>query len=101
MNKANSDFLGGLFTGLIITAVVATIIGRLCWINDNEGFENKLVIQYHNPHKKYDRSLILDMIDNSGITTNFINKKMTMTTWTMKLELSNPNNIHMTNPKND
>lgn len=101
MNKENRDFFIGILVGVLISCTILTLVGVIKRSAENSGYENKLVIKYHNPHKKYDRSLILDMIDNSGITTNFINKKMTMTTWTMKLELSNPNNIHMTNPKNN
>ena len=92
MDKANSDFLSGLLVGIVISAAIAASIGIMCWVNDNKGFENKLVIQYHNPHKEYDRSLVLDMIDNSGIQTNFINKETSMTPWMMKWELSNPIN---------
>ena len=93
MDKANSDFLGGLLTGVIISAAVAVFIGIMCWINDNVGFENKLVIKYYNPTKEYDREMVQNMVNDSQVYTNFAIKEMKMDKYWIEYKMYNPSGI--------
>ena len=92
MDKENSDFCWGAFTGALISIIAGLSIALICWVNSNRGFENKLVIQYHNPNKEYDRQMVMEMVNNSGIATNFINKEVSMSPWRIEWELTNPIN---------
>ena len=66
------------------------LIGIFAWESSNTGYENKLVIQYHNPNVKYDREMVEKMLEVSGISTNFINKEIELSQWRMELRFTNP-----------
>ena len=86
----NYDFIGGFIAGfgLMVLAVVITFIVR----NSNEysGYTDKMVIEYHCPSKEYERTLIHNLVHESGIQTNFVNKEVTMGKWGVKYRLTNP-----------
>ena len=90
MNKENSDFCWGVFTGVIISTIVGVFIAIMCWVNANKGFENKLVIQYYNPNKEYDREMVRNMVNASGIQTNFTNKTFSMDKYWIEYRMTNP-----------
>ena len=90
MDKANSDFLSGLLVGIVISAAIAAGIGIMCWVNDNKGFENKLVVKYQNPNKEYDREMVLNMINDSQVWTNFVVKEIKMDKHGIEYHMTNP-----------
>lgn len=67
-------------------------ISIMIWCHENSGYRNKLIIQYHSPCQEYDRKMILDLVNNSGITTNFINKTHTMSPYRTEWRMTNPDN---------
>ena len=88
----NGEFIGGFIAGigLMVLAVVITFVVRNC--NENSGYTDKMVIEYHNPSKPYERKLINDLVNASGIQTNFVNKEVTMDKWRITYRLTNPDN---------
>jgi hypothetical protein len=86
----NYDFIGGFIAGigLMVLAVVITFVVRNC--NENSGYTDKMVIEYHCPGKEYERKLIHDLVNGSGIQTNFVNKEVSMDKWGVKYRLTNP-----------
>jgi hypothetical protein len=88
----DSDFGYGLFTGLIVTSFLAITGFIIHGANENSGYKDKMVIEYHCPDKEYERHLILDMVNGSGIQTNFVNKEVTMGKYYIKYRLTNPKN---------
>ena len=89
-NCMNSEFIGGFIAGigLMVLISVTTLVVMNC--NECSGYKDKMTIEYHNPSKPYDRKLIDDMVNASGIQTNFINKEVTMDKWRIKYRLTNP-----------
>lgn len=76
--------------GVVIVMVLLATIGIIRFADENSGYENKLVIKYHNPHTKYDREMVQKMVDVSGISTNFLNKEEEMSPWRMEWRFTNP-----------
>lgn len=76
--------------GAVIVLGLFAIIGIITWHNENEGYENKLVIRYHNPCTKYDREMVEKMLEVSGVSTNFINKEIELSPWRMEWRFTNP-----------
>ena len=90
--KENKDFLCGVFTGILMSVMFWAIISIMSWCHENSGYRNKLIIQYHSPCQEYDRKMILDLVNNSGITTNFINKTHSMSPYRTEWRMTNPDN---------
>ena len=90
MDKENSSFFAGIGLGAVMVLGLFAIIGIIIWHNENEGYENKLVIQYHNPYTKYDREMVEKMLEVSGVSTNFINKEIELSPWRMEWRFTNP-----------
>lgn len=76
--------------GAVIVLGLFAIIGIIIWHNENEGYENKLVVKYHNPYTKYDREMVEKMLEVSGVSTNFINKEIELSPWRMEWRFTNP-----------
>ena len=90
MNQENQDFCAGVLVGIIISCVIIAIAGVIKWNVENNGYENKLVIKYHNPTKKYDREMVRNMVNASGIQTNFTNKIFSMDKHWIEYRMTNP-----------
>ena len=93
MDKANSDFLSGLFLGTLVSITIFVVINIIGWVNDNTGFENKLVVKYQNPNKEYDREMVLNMVNNSQVWTNFVVKEINMNKYWIEYKMYNPSGI--------
>ena len=91
MDKENSNFLAGIGLGIVIALGLFAIIGSVKWQGENSGYENKLIIKYHNPHTQFDRKMVSDMVENSGVWTNFVNREVSMSPWRMEWRFTNPN----------
>ena len=88
----NGEFIGGFIAGvgLMVLITIITLVVRNC--NENSGYKDKMIIEYHCPGKEYERKLIRDLVNASGIQTNFVNKECTMDKWGVKYRLTNPDN---------
>ena len=90
MDKENSSFFAGIGLGIVTVLLLFAIIGVWMWQGENSGYENKLVIKYHNPYTKYDREMVEKMLEVSGVSTNFINKEIELSPWRMEWRFTNP-----------
>ena len=90
MNKENQDFCAGVLVGVIISCVIIASVGIIKYNVENSGYENKLVIKYHNPYTKYDREMVRNMVNGSGIQTNFTNKIFSMDKHWIEYRMTNP-----------
>lgn len=90
MNKENQDFCAGILVGILIACSIVTLVGVFKWLSENTGYENKLVIKYHNPTKKYDREMVRNMVNDSQVWTNFVVKEIKMGKHEIEYRMSNP-----------
>ena len=90
MNKENQDFCAGVLVGVIISCVIIASVGIIKYNVENSGYENKLVIKYHNPTQEYDREMVRNMVNASGIQTNFTNKTFSMDKHWIEYRMTNP-----------
>lgn len=88
----NKEFLLGFIAGMVLVAFITLLSLVFQSVNENSGYKDKMVIEYHCPSKEYERKLIYDLVSNSGIQTNFVNKECTMGKWGVKYRLTNPDN---------
>lgn len=88
----NKDFILGFFAGAALVAFITALSWVFQSVGENSGYKDKMVIEYHCPGKEYERKLIRDLVNASGIQTNFVNKECTMNKWSVKYRLTNPNN---------
>lgn len=88
----NKDFILGFIAGAALVAFITVLSLVFCNVSENSGYKDKMVIEYHCPGKEYERKLIRDLVNASGIQTNFVNKECTMNKWGVKYRLTNPNN---------
>ena len=86
----NESFIMGIIAGAVAVAVIWILSSILCIAQENSGYENKLIIRYHNPTQEYDRQMVLDLVDKSGIATNFANKEVSMSARRMEWRMTNP-----------
>lgn len=89
MNE-NRDFAGGIFTGMAICFLLVVLLGIFKYKSENEGYENKLIVKYHNPNREYDREMVRKMIDESQIWTNFVEKSIKMDKYRIEYRMTNP-----------
>ena len=90
MNKENQDFCAGMLVGLLFACVIVLCAGVIKYNMENSGYENKLIIKYHSPHKEYDREMVRNMVNASGIQTNFTNKIFSMDKHWIEYRMTNP-----------
>jgi hypothetical protein len=86
----NKDFILGFFAGAALVALITALSLVFYNVSENNGYKDKMVIEYHCPGKEYERKLIRDLVNASGIQTNFVNKECTMNRWSVKYRLTNP-----------
>ena len=92
MNEDIKIFVKGMVTGVISILVVMLIFSIFSWNRENSGYENKLVIKYHNPHKAYDRQMITDLVEKSQIRMEFVNGEVILDKWGVEYIMTNPLN---------
>lgn len=90
MNKENQDFFLGILVGILISCTILTLVGVIKRSEENSGYENKLVIKYHNPNKAYDREMVQNMVNDSQVGTNFVCTKMEMNKHWIEYRMTNP-----------
>ena len=84
-----SDFLQGMFIG---TLSILILVGGFLFVKfgkENSGWDNKMVIEYRS-QKEFDRDIIRDLVYKSQITTNFVNREITMDKYFIRYVLTNP-----------
>ena len=92
MNKENQDFCAGILIGILISCTIVTIVGVVQHACETTGYENKLIIKYHNPNQEYDREMVRKMVNDSQVWTNFACREMKMDKWRIEWRMSNPQN---------
>ena len=92
MNKENQDFCAGILIGILISCIIVTIVGVVQHACETTGYENKLIIKYHNPTREYDREMVRNMVNGSGIQTNFTNKTFSIDKHWIEYRMTNPQN---------
>ena len=90
MNKENQDFCAGILIGILISCTIVTIVGIVQHACETTGYENKLVIKYHNPTQEYDREMVRNMVNDSQVWTNFVVREMKMGKHEIEYRMSNP-----------
>ena len=88
----NKEFIPGFFAGAALVGFIAFLSWVFSNVHENSGYKDKMVIEYHCPGKEYERTLIHNLVSESGITTNFVNKECTMDKWGVRYRLTNPDN---------
>jgi hypothetical protein len=97
MNKENSGLLIGLIATIVTSIVVSVAICTVDHVLTTSGYENELVIKYHNPSKEYDRQMVLDMVNSSQVFTNFTVKEIKMDRHWIEYRMTNPKGINRRN----
>ena len=90
MSDGTATFASGIVTGMVIMLFLGIVIlsrGKFC---ENSGYKDKMILSYHCPGKQYERQLFNDLVERSGILTNFINKEVTMDAHRIRYRLTNP-----------
>lgn len=81
-----------LILGFLLGTTSCLFVFVLVWLFSHIGYSNRLIIRYSSD-KKYDRDFVTDMVNSSGIQTNFVNKKVSMDTYRITWDLSNPERL--------
>lgn len=92
MNEDIKIFVKGMATGVISILVVMLIFWAFRTVWENSGYENKLVIKYHNPHRAYDRQMITDLVEKSQIRREFVDGEVKLDKWGVEYIMTNPLN---------
>lgn len=90
MNNENQNFCVGILFGLLFASVIVLCAGVINWKLENTGYENKLIIKYHNPTQECDREMVRNMVNESGIQTNFVEKSIKMGKHWIEYHMTNP-----------
>ena len=90
MSDGVGTFAGGIMTGMVITLALGIVIMSTSESQENSGYKDKMILSYHCPGKQYERQLFNDLVERSGIQTNFVNKEVTMDAHRIRYRLTNP-----------
>lgn len=90
MIKNTGDFIYGMFLATLLWAVVAAGTFIIHTATEHMGYSEKLVMEYHNPNSEYERTLFMNLLESSGVETNFLNKTCTMYKYGISITLTNP-----------
>lgn len=83
-------FLKGFVSGIVFMIIIGFIYSLVYEVAECQGYKDKLVIEYDNPWEKCNSGLIFDMLQSSGIQTNFLYEEKKMTKHYIKYRLTNP-----------
>ena len=97
MNRENQDFCAGILVGILISCAILAVVGIYKHACETTGYENKLVIKYHNPSKEYDWEMVRNMVNDSQVWTNFVVKAMKMDKHGIEYRMMNPKNSNRGN----
>ena len=80
----------GVLLGMILSLVLIVFV-----LNDNtkeekSGYVDKMTITYHCPDKEYERNLFWNVVNESGVQTNFINRELSMDKHQIRIRMTNP-----------
>jgi len=90
MEEEDKAFGAGLISGAAIALVVFAAGHFVNYISDRSGYRDRMTIEYRCPEKEYERKMFLDMVNGSGILTNFIDKNFSMDKYMIRYRLTNP-----------
>ena len=82
------DFWLGVFAGVSFTLII--VLATMMIVNTEAEYRDKMTIEYICPDKEYERKMFLDMVNGSGIETNFIYKDYHYGKHSIKYILKNP-----------
>ncbi len=72
-----SDYVAGVMSGIVTTLTVGFVLFAIFAYLSND-CKDKLTIKYVNNEKTYERKIVADMVESSGIWTNFVNRNVEM-----------------------
>ena len=90
MGDGTATFAGGIITGMVIMLILSIGILSIRESSENSGYKDKMILSYHCPGKQYERQLFNDLVERSGVLTNFVNKEVTMDAHRIRYRLTNP-----------
>ena len=83
------DYWLGFVSGICATLVVSLLIHVIYFAEDHD-YRDKMTIEYICPDKEYERKMFLDMVNGSGIETNFTYRDYHYGKYSIKYILKNP-----------
>lgn len=86
----NEDFVFGFIIGGAVVATAFAIALVVTSSREDSGYRDKMVIKYHCPEKEYERKIFLEMVNGSGIQSNFVDKEYSMDKHRIRYRLTNP-----------
>lgn len=84
------EFTKGFLAGIALMLLLAFFWALIMDVKENQGYKDKLVIEYHTPSGEGNKDLIIDMVRATGIQTNFLYKETKMTKTFITYRLTNP-----------
>ena len=90
MDEEAKNVWRGIGIGTMFWLAIWFMVSFSLHLSNNTGYKNKLVIKYHSPESKYDREMVMNLVEGSGIQTNFVDKSVKMDPWRMEWTLTNP-----------
>lgn len=97
MDEDTKSLFFGFLMGAFLVGLIWIISAVLISNYENSGYAEKLVIKYHCPNKEYERKLFRQLLKESNVETNFIDKQYSMDKHRVELRLTNPSR----NPNGD
>ena len=83
-----NEFWGGFLCASCMWVFVIVMSAFI--IKYEPPYRDKLVIEYRNQETEYNRDVFTNLVYQTGVQTNFINKKVDMWKWGARMELVNP-----------
>ena len=88
-----TEFTGGFIAGVVLACLIwAGLLVINSSEKDRKWYEcsDRMVIIYHSNKGEYDRKLAQDMVNSSGIWTNFLNQTIKMDNHRIEWQMENP-----------
>lgn len=88
--EGDKEFIMGLVSGAGLALAIVASGFVVKSVSESSGYRDKMTIEYHCPEKEYERKMFLDMVNGSGILTNFVDKECSMDEHMIRYRLTNP-----------
>jgi hypothetical protein len=83
------DYWLGFVSGICATLVASFLISAIHFAADHD-YKDRLTIEYNNTENEYERKMVRDMVNGSGIETNFTYKDYHYGKYSIKYIFKNP-----------
>ena len=84
-----SEYGYGVLTGVFLTLFVGFIF-LVIYLSCQNDYKDQLVVKYYNNAVEYERKMAIDMVESSGVATNFVNKEVSMGKHGIEWVFTNP-----------